>query len=123
MLHPMSLGSSRTQLDENSRQRSGAQPHRIYKPYYGQNTRGDEGMKKILYAAGSMVLCAGMAMAQTATTTQSGNGNVTGTPSGTATTQTTKDTVVTPKKKVVHTKKNTVKGGGQKMAAAPSDLG
>src|ERR1700758_1232588 len=80
-------------------------------------------MKKILYAAGSMVLCAGMALAQTATTTQSGNGNVTGTPNGTATTQTTKDTVVTPKKKVVHTKKNTVKGGGQKMAGARSDLG
>jgi hypothetical protein len=80
-------------------------------------------MKKILFAAGSVLLCGAMALAQDATTTQSGNGNVTGQPTGTATTETKKDTVVMPKKKVVHSKKNTMKGGGQKMAAAPADLG
>jgi hypothetical protein len=83
-------------------------------------------MNKILYAAGSVLLCGAMAFAQdAATSTQSGNanGNVTGAPTGTKATETKRDTVVMPKKKVVHTKKNSVKGGGKKMAAAPSDLG
>jgi len=68
------------------------------------------------------LLCGAMAFAQDATTS-SQNGNVTGSPNGTAATETKRDTVVMPKKKVVHTKKNSVKGGGKKMAAAPSDLG
>jgi hypothetical protein len=82
-------------------------------------------MKRLLFAAGSVLLCGAMAFAQDATTTQNSNnnGNVTKAPDGTTVTQTKKDTIVMPKKKVVHTKKNSVKGGAKKTAAAPSDLG
>jgi len=69
-------------------------------------------MKRLLFAAGSVLLCGAMAFAQDATTTQNSNnnGNVTKAPDGTTVTQTKKDTIVMPKKKVVHTKKNSVKG-------------
>jgi hypothetical protein len=82
-------------------------------------------MKKIWYVAGSLLLCGAMAFAQDATTTNNSNnnGNVTKAPDGTTVTQTKRDTIVMPKKKVVHTRKNTVKGGSKKVAAAPSDLG
>jgi hypothetical protein len=82
-------------------------------------------MKRLLFAAGSVLLCGAMAFAQDATTTQNSNnnGNVTNAPEGTTVTQTKKDTIVMPKKKVTHTKKNDVKGGAKKTAAAPADLG
>jgi len=84
-------------------------------------------MNRLWYAAGSVLLCGAMAFAQdtstTTTTTQGNNGNVTGAPSGTTATETKRDTVVMPNKKVVHTKKNTVKGGAKKTASAPADLG
>lgn len=82
-------------------------------------------MKRFLFAAGSMLLCGAMAFAQDAASTQNtnNNGNVTKAPDGTTVTETKKDTIVMPKKKVVHTKKDSVKGGAKKTAAAPADLG
>jgi hypothetical protein len=94
-------------------------------------------MNRLWYVAGSVLLCGAMAFAQdtatsttttqdnktATTTTQTTNGNVTGAPEGTTVTQTKRDTVVMPKKKVVHTKKNSIKGGAKKTASAPADLG